>query len=166
MLTANDLNAKAWELMPRYAEDTNSKSVRDAIKDGVGTCMHRSRVIGREALNAGMASMRRITFGADTLPCHFSNYVLIGNSWVHISTGRKVQNVNVGNHGYNLDVLKTYAAFGSLGISELEPGCQARAASVIVIAETSMPLYSECVAASQYLRVAVNLVNSHQESQG
>lgn len=161
MLKATDFNQKAWELMPKYGD--SDKSLRDAIKDGVGTCAHRSRVIGREAINADMTSMRRITFGADTLPCHFSNYVLIGDAWVHISTGRKVQNVSVGNHGYQLDSSKVYAGFGSLGFSEIEPGCQARTASVIVIPEITMPLYSECRVVGQYLRVAIDIVDSRED---
>jgi hypothetical protein len=149
------LASHAWEILPEYG---NAQNMQDAQRDGIGTCLHRSILIGRRALELGLPCMRRITFGPDMMPWHFANYVKPNDSWLHVSTGRDNGRFSVGNHAAEFAADRFYAAFGGLGIERLEIGGSARTASAVIIPEAQMGKFRECVLAQQYLRTAYLLL--------
>lgn len=76
----------AWEVLPEYGVPSPF-TTSQAIELGVGTCINRSSIIGREAVRLGMPAMRMIMFGADRIPNSYRNVIKFGDCWMYIHTG-------------------------------------------------------------------------------
>ncbi len=156
-MNAHQLAVKSWELLPEYG---NARSMRDALSQKRGSCLHRSIVIGREATKAGIVAHRSIKFGSNMVPAVFSNYVLIDGVFMQIATGQILGGYRTEEQYDLFEPDEVYVGTTAGGIGILDYNRPPKTAGIVIVPELQMKFYSGCFTLREYLRQACVLRES------
>ena len=146
------LIAESWELIPGY--EKVSRSLREAIKEGKGSCANHSTLIGRKALQDGVPAMRSILFDSSNKPSHFSSYLFVDGEWVRVSTDRSSLATYIDADRRTIEPTAVTWSRSAYGL--LEPTDEATEAAEVgelVIPEIEMHIYAKARTAEDYLNI-------------